>query len=643
MIPTRELVFLLLGLGLGGAYAIMTLGVVSVYRASGVPNFAQGALAMMSAYIFFNLRDKIGWPAAFVATILIGALIGVAFYLLVMRQLRNSPLMARIAATIALLMLLHGFALVFFKLESTAPPSILPTRVVHISTYGIPLDRFLVAGIALVAALVLEFVARRTRFGLATRAIAETEKGVILIGQSPIRLASANWAISCALAALAGILLTPIAGLDQDALTLLVVPVFAAALLARFTSYTVAVLAGFGLGMVQSLLQLYSSPGPWYMFFIDGPGRADAFPAVVVFVTMLFAGKVIPQRDTILRGRLPASLEPRNLRYGLPLLLIAGTIVALQTPLNWVAALTTSINFAIVGASLVLLTGIGGQISLTQIGFAGLGGFVAARVAENGVGFVPGIILAALAGVALGFVVGLPSLRVRGPHLAIMTLAIGLALYDFVFTNGKLMGSKGYLQLGGYPKVGSWIFDQRSYAVLCLVILAGVLVMVSLVRRSRFGLKALLIRESERSAIIAGINVTKQKLLIFMLSSAIAAVGGALIAHAQLVFSYESYAVIESLLLFVIAYIGGIGMAVGAVITGLGATGGIFSNVLSLVHITRYQELIAGVVLLIALQIHPDGLATVPHTIGNAIHRLRTAKTKEVVPSPDGVVESKAL
>jgi branched-chain amino acid transport system permease protein len=206
------------------------------------------------------------------------------------------------------------------------------------------------------------------------------------------------------------------------------------------------------------------------------------------------------------------------------------------------------------------------------------------------------------------------------------------------------MGSKGYLQLGGYPKVGPWTFDQRGYAILCLVILAGCLVLVSLVRRSRFGLKALLIRESERSAIIAGINVTKQKLLVFMLSAGIAAVGGALIAHAQLVFSYESYAVIESLLLFVVAYISGIGMAVGAIITGLGATGGIFSNVLSLVHITRYQELIAGVVLLIALQIHPDGLATVPHTIGNAVRRRRTPrKTEEVALPPDRVMESKAL
>ena len=627
---TRDLIFLLLGLGLGGAYSIMALGVVSVYRATGVPNFAQGAIAMIAAFSYFNLRGSMSTWAALAATLAIGAAIGILFYLLVMRQLRNSPLMAQIAATIAFLMLLHGLALVVFPLASTTPPSILPQNFVHIGNYGIPIDRFIVAGIALVAAILLEIVARRTRFGLATRAQSESEKGVILIGWSPVLLASANWAISCVLAAVAGIVLSPIAGFDQDALTLLVVPVFAAALLARFTSYPRAVFAGFGLGMAQSVLQLYSAPGHWYYAILQGPGRADAFPALVVFVAMLFSGKLIPQRDVVLRGRLPSSAHPRNLRYGLPILVAAGIAMSQLLPLNWVAALTVSLTATVIGASLVLVTGIGGQISLAQLAFAGLGAFISARVAVEGVGFVPGILLAGFTGAVLGFVVGLPSLRVRGPSLAVMTLAIALALYDFVFTNGELMGPNSYLQFGGFPKIAGWATDQRSFAILCVVAAAAALVIVSLIRRSRFGLGALLVRESERSAIIAGISVTRQKLAVFVISASMAAIGGALIAHAQLVFSYESYNVIQSLLLFVTAYIGGIGMASGAVIAGLGATGGIFSNLLSLANITRYQELIAGGVLLIALQIHPDGMATLPETFRQVIRRRRATRSSAV-------------
>src|SRR5205823_4120879 len=109
-----------------------------------------------------------------------------------------------------------GLAFVVFPVATSTPTSILPQNRIHISTYGVPLDRFLVAAIAVACAIGLEIVARRTRFGLATRAIADTEKGVILIGRSPVLLATANWAIACVLAGATGILLTPIAGLDAD-------------------------------------------------------------------------------------------------------------------------------------------------------------------------------------------------------------------------------------------------------------------------------------------------------------------------------------------------------------------------------------------------------------------------------------------
>lgn len=617
--------FFLLGLGLGGCYALMALGVVSIYRASGVPNFAQGAVAMASAFTFFNLRDSVGDTAAFVLTIGLAGLFGAGFYILVMRQLRNSPLMARIAATIALLLLLHGLAITAFPLATTTPTSILPQNLVQIGGLGIPVDRFIVAGIAVVAAVVLEILARRTRFGLATRAIAETEKGVILLGLSPIGLGAANWAIGSVLAALAGILLTPFAGLNADALTQLIVPVFAVALLAKFVSFPRAVLASFALGMMQSYLQQYSAPGPWYTALWQGPGRVDALPALVVFVAMLFSGKLIPPRDEVLRGRLPSSVEPRNLRIGIPVLLVAGTLLVLLVPLNWSAAVTTSIIATILGASLVLLTGITGQISLAQLAFAGVGGFLAARLYVIGVPFLPDVLAAGAVGGLLGLVVGLPALRIRGPSLAIMTLAIGLVLYDLVLTNGELLPASQFLRLD-YPLVGSWRLGPRSFGVLCLVVLAAVLSFVALIRRSPFGLRSLLVRESERSAVAAGINVSFQKLSAFFVSSTIAGVGGALLAFNQLVFSYEGYAVLASLMLFVVAYIGGIGMASGAVIAGLGAGGGIFSNLLASAHATSYSEIIAGAGLLIAIQLHPDGLAAVPEAIRGALANKREAR-----------------
>ena len=640
---SRELVFLLLGLGLGGAYALLTLGVVAIYRASGVPNFAQGAVAMISAFVFFDLRDKIGWIPAFVITVGLAGLLGVAFYLLVMRQLRHAPLMARIAATIGLLLLLQGLAKLIYPSTTSTPKSILPTERVQIGDFGVPQDRFLTAGIAIVLAIVLGIIGRRTRFGRATRAVAESEKGLVLVGVSPVRVAAINWAIAFGLAALAGILLSPIAGLDSDTLSLLIVPVFAAALCARFTSYGWAVCAALAIGAVQSVLQLYAAPGPWWTFLWTGPGRADAFPAVVVIVAMVVSGRLIPQRDVILRSPLPKSLEPSKLWIGLPVLFIGGTILFLTLPVNWVAALTVSVTGAIIALSIVIITGFGGQISLMQVGFAGLGAFVVAQWASRGGAFLIGIPLAAIAGALLGLLVGIPALRIRGQSLAIATLAMSLVLYDYVFINSQLFGDLGFLNFGDYPSLGPWQFSRQTFGIFCLVVLVLGVVFTAKLRTSELGHRALLVRESERSAIIAGVNVTWTKITLFMISATIAAIGGALSAYSQLAFSDANYTVLASLMLFTLAYIGGLGSTTGALIAGFATLGGISSNFLATIDATAYSQVIAGGALMISLQLHPDGLATTVHDIREARKRKRATAASPTVAVAASVPEGSML
>src|SRR4051794_23018124 len=257
----------LLGLGLGGAYALLALGLVAIYRGTGVLNFAQGAVAMISAYVFFGLRDDVGVPmvVALLVTLVFAVVLGLAFYLLVMRQLRNSPILTRIIATLALLLLLQGLATVLFDVTTRTPAPVLPSTPVKVLGVMIPSDRLILAGIAVVLAVILAVVSRRTRVGLAVRAISDSEKGASLSGLSPVLIGALTWALGFALAAVAGILLSPIAGLDANSLTLLVVPVFAAALIARFTSFGIAVVAGLLLGAAESALQLVAGDvGSWY-------------------------------------------------------------------------------------------------------------------------------------------------------------------------------------------------------------------------------------------------------------------------------------------------------------------------------------------------------------------------------------------
>jgi len=169
--------FALLGLGLGGAYALLALGLVTIYRGTGVLNFGQGAVAMISAYVFFAIRDDYGLssPLAGLVTVIFATLLGTAFYLVVMRQLRNLPVLARIVATLALLLPLQGLATLLFDVKTKTPLSIVDASPVEILGVAIPRDRPVLAAVAAVLALALTVISRRTRIGLAVRDLRQRE------------------------------------------------------------------------------------------------------------------------------------------------------------------------------------------------------------------------------------------------------------------------------------------------------------------------------------------------------------------------------------------------------------------------------------------------------------------------------------
>jgi len=609
--------FALLGLGLGGAYALLALGLVAIYRGTGVLNFAQGAVAMISAYVFFELRDTAGAPTplALLGTLLFAAVLGLVFYLLVMRQLRNSPILTRIIATLALLLLLQGLATVIFDVTTRTPRPVLPSAVVQVFGVSIPRDRLILAGIAAVLALVLTLVARRTKVGLAVRAISDSEKGASLSGLSPVLIGALTWATGFVLAAVAGILLSPIAGLDADSLTLLVVPVFAAALIARFTSFGVAVLAGLGLGAAESMLQLLSgTQGAWYTWLWTGPGRAQALPALMVILVMVFSGRLIPARGELVKGRLPISLPPKYRVSGPIAAIILGVVFIYTVTPSWLAAGVITFAGILIAMSVVVVTGFVGQISLAQVAFAGIGGLITARLSADGLPFPLVVVLSGIAALLVGLLVGLPSLRVRGPSLALVTLAAAYVCQVAVFSDGRLLGSMGYNRVPPASLFGTEL-SATTFAVVTLLVVVAVGSLVTALRVSRFGRRALAVRENEAAAVAAGINVKQYKLGAFALSAAMAGIGGSLLGYQALVFSYERFSVFESLHVIAMATIGGIGMVSGAILAGLGASGGLFSQLLSVSGAIHYQEIIAGAALLLTLQLHPDGIVSTRHAL----------------------------
>ncbi|MBK9179135.1 MAG: ABC transporter permease [Acidimicrobiales bacterium] len=634
------LAFALLGLAGGAAVAMVALGVLVAYKGSGVINFAQGAMAMWATYVFSELRTKgaypfpvpglpdryhVGTEVAFVPSLVLAlataALLGLAVHLLVFRPLRRAPVLAKVVASIGVMLVLQSLVLLRFDDANRRLAPILPNEVVELGSLKVPRDNLYLAALVVAVAVVLWLVYRFTRFGLATRAAAENEKGATLLGFSSDSLAGANWVLASVIGAIGGILAAPVTGLDPIIFTLLVVPALGACLLGQLRSFGITAAAGLGLGMIQSVLLKVQTDHPGFPRI----GVREGIPFLVIVAAIYFLGKRLPARGTLSEGRLPFSPRPRPglLTVGVPFVVVAALVVLTQG--GWRLALVTSIVAATMCLSFVVLTGYVGQISLAQMALAGVAGFSLSRFADQwGVPFPLAPLMAASLATVFGLLVGLPALRVRGINLAIVTLAGGVAVQEFVFKNPDYTGAS----TGGAPVPNPTLFGidlgfQRpgdlfriEFGLFALVVLVLVGLAVANLRRAGTGRRMLAVRSNERAAAAAGIDVARTKLLAFGISSFVAGVAGCMIAYQQGAISDISYGVFASLTFLAFAYLGGISSVSGALIAGSLVAGGIVFKALEWVvsawsdeGLGRYELLIGGLALIITAIVNPEGIA----------------------------------
>jgi branched-chain amino acid transport system permease protein len=602
------ILYLLLSLGAGAAYALLANGIVAVYKGSGVLNFAQGAVAMFATYCYLDLVNAgvskylaVGIAAAGAATA--GALVAVGVF----RPLRAAPALAKVVATLGLLVGLQGIAQIRWGANATVVPSLFPEKGVRISGAYIGIDRFYMAGTALVIALLLWAGYRFTRLGLATQATSQNEKGASLLGFSPTVVSAVNWALGCALAAVAGVMIAPITTLDTGSMPLLVLPALAAALVGRFASFGVTTVAAFAIGWAQVDVFHY-----WTL-----PGVQTGAPFVVVILVMVVVGRALPTRGALSEGRPPWA--PSGGNRWVPLVLCTAVAAALIVSLNstYQSAFVTTLTTAVLALSLTVVTGYVGQISLMQMTFAGLGGFIAAKFASTyNVPFPLPIIIGAIIAVPLGVALGLPALRVRGLSLAVVTLGAAVAVDAILFQNqGWTNGTDGVQTPS--PHLGSFSLDpfthSARYAIFVLIALILVVLMVGNLRRSGAGRRMLAVRSNERAAAVAGVNVPAVKLQAFALSSSIAALAGGLLAYSNpfFVLGNGGFAAMPSITLLTIVYIGGIASIAGAMLAGVIASGGVL-YVLILINVGdlgNYYILASGIGLIWTVLTSPDGAA----------------------------------
>jgi ABC-type branched-subunit amino acid transport system ATPase component/ABC-type branched-subunit amino acid transport system permease subunit len=601
--------FALLGLGTGAVYSLLAQGLVLVYRGSGLLNFAQGAMAMVGAFAYYEATVLHGLPTgvALVIALALCGVLGAVLHLLILRPMSRTSPLSRVIATLGVTIVLQATAFLRYGHDPLMVSSLLPTGTVHVFSQSLPLgeDRLWILGISALLTLGLTVAYRVTAFGRVTTAVAENQVLAASLGYSPDVIAACNWALGSVLAGLAGVLIAPIIFLEPTTLVLLILPAMSAALLGQFASFPMTFGVALVLGMASSEVGRY----------IPQPGWASAAPFIVVIVVLLTRGQVIPLRSFVL-DRLPPVGDGRVRLRLVAALYAAASAVILSLGPDYATPLITTLAIAIICLSVVVITGYAGQLSLAQAVLAGIGALVAARLSsDGGLPFPAVLLLGALAAAVCGGIVGLPALRTRGVTLAIATLGLGGALVAVVLNNASYTGGQQGIPLPKLDVLG-WSIDpllhSSRYAFVTMTVLLLLCIGVANLRRGVVGRRLLAVRANERASAALGLPAGHLKAYAFSLSAGIAGAGGVLLAFAQPYVQFgtsESFTVFTSILLVAVTVVGGVGLVGGSVLGATLVAGGIVSQLLhNWTSVNDYLPLMGGIVLVVVLRFEPGGL-----------------------------------
>jgi branched-chain amino acid transport system permease protein len=565
------------GVATGFIYALAGMGVVLTYKATGVFNFGHGAVAVLVAYVFYQLAEW-GVPvylAAALAILVLAPLLGLLLEWLVFRPLQRSgaSTVEKLVATLGVFVLFLGFVfLVWTGRVRQAPQLFRPTALRITDDLIVPSDNLVLPVVVSVVCLLLWLLFTRTHLGTEIRAVVDRRELAQLAAIDADRVAAIAWALSMAMAGLAGVLYASVVTkqLIPYELSLFMIETFSLAVVARLTSLPVAVATGvLLLGVGDSLLKSVDLFG--------GEGlAADAFNELKpnLSVILLFAALLIYRRLDVVgeegTRRLPFVRTNTIVRPHIAVVAVGTLLLALPIGLDRVSFdyAHRMLAFVVIFTSIVVVTGFSGHITLGQAAFAGLGAFASARLANAaGLPVLLAMIGGGLLAVVAGLLAGYPALRRRGLFLALTTLALGLLISRFVLENTAFAGGTVGLQVERPNLFGLSLSGNTAFYYFEVAVVGIMLLVARNVRSGRLGRALAAMRDSEAGAKSVGIDLRAYKLFIFGISAFMAGIGGALYTQGALQFSATNqFSVFNSLFWFAAVVVAGIGSISGAVL-----------------------------------------------------------------------------
>ncbi len=573
------------GIPSGCTFALIAVGLVLTYRATGVFNFAFGSMAYAGAVAYSELYWH-GVPrllAALLVVLIIGPVFGALIDYGLFSRIPSGNKTAKTVTSLGIMVFLPQVVTLLLGPVQVygAPPPILGQGVV--ARWGTVVLNGQETAVILSTAIVLFILGvglRTRRFGLPIRAAVESPKLLELNGVDSRWVLRGSWMISSALAGLTGCLYASTqVTILQIPFSVILVAAVAAAAVGGLQSLPLAVLGGLGLGVVQGVVQGYlPNDSVWYQALVP------SLPFFILLAMLVLhpglrrlESSIDPMSAVEPPPPAPAlALRPPNInriirRFRWPALVVAVLATVALVPGGWIFALTWGSALSIIFLSITLMTGLAGQLSLAQAAFAGIGAFTAAQLALNQ--DVP-ILAAAVAGALVaglgGVIASLPALRLRGLPVTLLTLCLALVADNLLFPTSWIGGSGLTVPRPHIFRINMEPFDSKSFFILVFVVLLLVTGAVHVLLRGTTGRALAAAHASPTGALASGVPVRRFTVILFLLSASIAGLGGAFYAMSFQQANPADYFWFFGPTYLVIVVTVGVSTVEGAITAGLG-------------------------------------------------------------------------
>jgi ABC-type branched-subunit amino acid transport system ATPase component/branched-subunit amino acid ABC-type transport system permease component len=547
--------FIIAGLTTGSVYALAGVGLVLTYKTSGVFNFAHGALATVSAYLFYTLHVEHGipWPVAGAICVFVaGPVLGLVLEQIT-RRLSGAGLATRVVSTVGVLLAIQAIVVIIYgATETRTVPQYLPATAFHIGGAAVTLGQIIIFAVGAAATVALYVFFRVARTGVAMRAVVDDPALLDISGTSPTAVRRWAWMIGVTFASASGLLLVPFINLDSITLTFLVVAAFGAAAIGAFRSLPFTYFGGLLIGIGAALSSEYFTSGLL-------SGLSASLPFLVLFVVLLVSPRrwLAERTPVVVRDRAEwrAPWQVHGF-FGACLLVVlffvpdfAGIQLA-----NYSQFLAMTILFL----SLGLLVRSSGQVSLCHVTFMAIGVCAFSQLAVNlHWPWFFALLAAGAIAMPVGALLAIPAIRLSGLYLALATFGFGILVQYMFYSENFMFGSIGLgvqVPMPDFPALGLDGSD-KSYYYLCLVLTVLVTGVVIMIGRSRLGRLSRALGDSPRGLATTGTSINVTRVLVFCLSAFLAAVAGVLAAGAIGQADGNSYPPIQSLVYFAVVII----------------------------------------------------------------------------------------